>query len=336
MKRLALAVVAVISLVAMSASTALAQWPTSCVELNDIIEAGLGNDENVGIYMRVHGDQAEAVCRSEHRESGFRFGVRPYQLPSKSEPAAYSQAFVERAIHRYDAEDLQATLDYYNSPRSIDGQWYVFIHDDVHDALVANAANPHIVGLAAADIRGPDGFPTGLHIAAVVTDEGAWVDYTWVNPESGASQSKHSWVVRHDGLVFGSGWYEPGPSKSNPAVYTEAVVQRAIDLYAGVGLDVALDYYNTVESVDGPWYVFIVNLDDGLTIGHYRPEIRGRDPGLRVDVTGYFYGDDLLAADEDGRWVDYVFLNPETGEHETKHTWAIRRDGLIFASGWYE
>ena len=51
---------------------------------------------------------------------------------------------------------------------------------------------------------------------------------------------------------------------------------------------------------------------------------------------GYFYGDDLRAADEEGRWVSYVFLNPETGEQQTKHTWAIRHDGLIFASGWYE
>ena len=43
-------------------------WPTTCVELNDIVEAHLGNDQNVGIYQRVFGDQAEARCRSDHRE----------------------------------------------------------------------------------------------------------------------------------------------------------------------------------------------------------------------------------------------------------------------------
>ena len=42
-------------------------------------------------------------------------------------------------------------------------------------------------------------------------------------------------------------------------------------------------------------------------------EIRGRDPRERVDITGYFYGDDLLGAPEEGRWVDYVFLNITTG-----------------------
>ena len=75
---------------------------------------------------------------------------------------------------------------------------------------------------------------------------------------------------------------------------------------------------------------------DGVTISHHNPKFRGRDPSLRVDPTGYFYGDELLAADDDGRWVDYVILNPETGENRQKHTWIIRHDGLLFASGWYE
>ena len=49
MKRLTLAFFAVSVLVGLSVSTALAQWPTNCVELNDVIEAGRGNHENVGI-----------------------------------------------------------------------------------------------------------------------------------------------------------------------------------------------------------------------------------------------------------------------------------------------
>ena len=44
-----------------------AQWPMGCVELNDIVEQHLGNTGNVGIYQRLHGDQAETACRSDHR-----------------------------------------------------------------------------------------------------------------------------------------------------------------------------------------------------------------------------------------------------------------------------
>ena len=53
---------------AVSVSVAAAQWPTTCVELNDIVEAHLGNDNNVGIYQRLFGDQAEQACQNDHRD----------------------------------------------------------------------------------------------------------------------------------------------------------------------------------------------------------------------------------------------------------------------------
>ena len=112
-------------------------------------------------------------------------------------------------------------------------------------------------------------------------------------------------MVEYDGLTFGSGWYERGPSKTDTPAYTRAFVTRAIDLYNAIGREETLAYYNTVESVDGQWYVFIVD-EGGYTISHHNPMFRGRDPALSVDAAGYFYGDDLLGATESGRWVDYV------------------------------
>ena len=65
----AVTVVLAVTLSAFSlASPALAQWPTTCVDLNDIVEAHLGNDNNVGIYQRVFGGQAEQACQNDHRE----------------------------------------------------------------------------------------------------------------------------------------------------------------------------------------------------------------------------------------------------------------------------
>ena len=43
-------------------------WPTTCVELNDIVEGHLGNQGNVGIYQNTFGDQAEAACQNDHRD----------------------------------------------------------------------------------------------------------------------------------------------------------------------------------------------------------------------------------------------------------------------------
>lgn len=49
-------------------SPALAQWPTSCVTLNDIVEADRGKHDNVGKYQRVFGADAEAACQADLRD----------------------------------------------------------------------------------------------------------------------------------------------------------------------------------------------------------------------------------------------------------------------------
>ncbi len=125
------------------------------------------------------------------------------------------------------------------------------------------------------------------------------------------------------------------PTKNEPAAYTQAVVQDAIRLYNSEGRQAAIDHYSSADNVDGQWYVFVIG-GDGYTIAHHNPEIIGRDPALRVDSTGYFYGDEMLSATEAGKWVSYVFTNPDTGEETLKHTWMVRHDGLFFGSGWYE
>ena len=66
MRKLAIAIGTAALAFGMFAYTAAAQWPTTCVELNDQSEAALGNDESVGIYQKVFGENAEAHCRADH------------------------------------------------------------------------------------------------------------------------------------------------------------------------------------------------------------------------------------------------------------------------------
>ncbi len=116
------------------------------------------------------------------------------------------------------------------------------------------------------------------------------------------------------------------PYRSNPAAYTKFFVDSAIARYEADGLDDTLAYYNSDESLDGQWYVFVV-AEDGEVVGHYDPEIRGQNLNgpIGTDATGYVFGPDMLAATEDGKWVSYVFNNPATGELESKHSWVARR-----------
>ena len=131
------------------------------------------------------------------------------------------------------------------------------------------------------------------------------------------------------------------PPKSSPAEYTMYFVDEAIRRYETDGLDATLAHYNSQESVDGQWYVFIIDEND-LVIGHPDPARLGLDVKgpVGTDVNGYNFGPEMLAATEDGKWVSYVYRNPGNqaigvGEFELKNVWVVRRDGLLFASGWY-
>ena len=296
-------------------------------------------DEDGAWFSYTYPNPSSGSVETKHswvvKHDGLVFGSGWYESgPRRSDAPAYTQSIVRQALNLYDAVGLDATVRYYNTKESVDGQWYTFIIDQ-DNVMRAHAANPDLVDRPASVAVGPNGYPAGDAVVAVADEDGEWFSYTYTNPSSGAVETKHSWMVEHDGLVFGSGWYESGPRKSDAPAYTRSFVSQALNLYDALGREAAVDYYTSKESVDGPWYVFIVD-ENGYTIAHHNPIFLGRDPSLRVDATGYFYGDDLLGATEEGRWVDYVLLNPDTGDDRQKHTWAVRHDGLIFASGWYE
>ena len=92
-------------------------------------------------------------------------------------------------------------------------QWYVFIIDE-NQTIIAHAPAPDLVGKHVSQALGPNSYPTGSAVAASADQDGAWFDYTYANPASGVVETKHSWMVIHDGITFGSGWYERGPGKS--------------------------------------------------------------------------------------------------------------------------
>jgi hypothetical protein len=250
---------------------------------------------------------------------------------------------VEQAIQRYESEGRDATVAYYSSPESVDGEWYVFIFDE-NERTIAHP-NPDILGTS---LRGPAGVDIAgyRHGEAVAgaSEDGLWVDYIYLNLANGNQEYKHTWAVRHDGLIFASGWYEvfpklgSGVTKAEPAEYTVAMVDKAVRYYYQAhGREKTVAYYNTPESVDGDWYVFIINEDDEV-IANANPDLVGQDlkGDLGIDATGHRYSDLLPSATEEGLWVDYVFDNPNTGEEQTKRSWVIRHDGVLIGSGWYE
>ena len=77
------------------ASADIGGWPTTCVDLNDIVERHLGNDHNVGIYQGTLGNGAESGCQLDHRDdvrATFAW-AQPRTVPGPA-PRSPSEAFL--------------------------------------------------------------------------------------------------------------------------------------------------------------------------------------------------------------------------------------------------
>ena len=254
-------------------------------------------------------------------------------VPSRSAPADYTRHVVANAIARYEAQGLDATLAHYNSPQSVDGQWYVFIIDE--NDLVIGHPDPERLGL---DLKGwvgtdANGYEFGPEMLSA-TEEGKWVSYVYRNPESGGIgtgdfELKNAWVMKHDGLLFGSGWYIDADEFTRMLVfvavekYREAGLAGTIAYFASpgsalAGLEEAIAYYNAAETVDGQWFAFIGG-PDGTIVGHSDVTLIGGDV---EDLLGGVV--DLPTAEGEGIWV----------ESESLRVFVAGTDGYVFGSGW--
>ena len=267
-------------------------------------------------------------------------------VPPRSAPAEYTRFVVDGAIGRYETGGLDATLAHYNRPESVDGQWYVFIVDE----------NDEVIGHYDADRRGLDlkgwvgtdanGYEFGPEMLST-TEAGKWVTYVYKNPATGDVgsgdfgdlQLKNAWVVRHDGLLFGSGWYVDADAMAVSLVTAAADTFASVGLagtvayFAGgesptAGLAEAIDYYNNAENVAGEWFAFIAD-GDGTVVAHYDPANLGKS----LDE---LFGEDTIEATAAGNWVTAESTDPDTGPVESLRVWVLESDGMTFGSGWYD
>lgn len=267
--------------------------------------------------------------------------------PPKTERDAYTKWYVQQAVDRYEESGAQAMIDYYNNEAGADDQWYMFVMDADTGRLVVHATIPSRIGNNSGESVDITGYAYGRDIKAS-DEQGHWVDYVFYNPQTDDGGTKHTWAVRRDDLIFASGWYEdsypsPAPTKAEPGSYTQAFVEDAVWFYESNGRGALIEHFNDPDStdpasLDEQWYVFVTDLD-GVVLAHPTvPENVGMTLHEILGATpeGLASADEMIAATETGKWVDYTYVNPQSGNWETKHTWIVKRDDTLIASGWYE
>ena len=291
---------------------------------------GGGDGQSSGAESRV----PEASEDSTGREGGED------PAPRKAHAAAYTRYFVESAIAKYDAEGLDATLAHYNDPASVDGQWYVFIVDS--DGELIGHYDPERIGLNVNGWVGTDinGYKFGPEILSA-DENGKWVPYFYENPVGdplGDFELKNAWVVRHDGLLFGSGWYV-NSEQFLPALIGEAAdrfrvggLEEILAFYndpqgISAGLIPTVEYYNSTDALDRYFSGFIAAAD-GEILTHFDPTIIGTD-------IEDLLGPAVRNATAQGTWITADDNGTEAGTPESMRIWVVDVDGTLIGAGWY-
>ena len=295
----------------------------SRAEVEEIVRDELADMPAPAAESGVTAEEAERIAR----------GVVA-SIPPRSAPAEYTQFFVDNAISHYETQGLDATLAHYNRQESIDGQWYVFIIDE-NDLLIAHP-DPGRLGL---DVKGWVGVDANRYRFGPemlsATEDGKWVSHVYRNPEigglgsdtTGSMELKNVWVVKHDGMLFASGWYINADEFTKFLVATAARVFREVGLEGTIayfarpeivfgGLAAVIAYYNSSENVEGDWFAFVAD-ESGTVIDHYRKDMIGKS---LEDVLGT----DKFEATAEGNWVTT----------EDLRVWVLSQDGMTFGAGW--
>lgn len=301
-------------------------------ELRTAIREVVESVVTAGASSHRSGDDAASDPEGEHEAA-----------PPKSNPMAYTRWFVDAAIARYDADGLASALAHYNDPDSVDEQWYVFIVD--RNAEVIGHYDPQRLGLNLLGFAGTDinGYKFGPEMLAA-DETGRWVPYVYVNPAEGtldnesAFELKNAWVVRHDGLLFGSGWYI-NSDEFLPALISEASEHfRAGGLEAilafyndpygiSAGLIPTVEYYNRTETLDGYFSGFVA-APDGDILAHFDSSLIGTD-------IEDLLGPAVRKATAEGIWLTAVDNPADVAGPESMRIWVVDVNGTLIGGGWY-
>ncbi len=180
--------------------------------------------------------------------------------------------------------------------------------------------NPELVGTNLLTIVDSTGYRSGEAISTT-TEQGQWFTYSGHNYETGQQARKHAWAIRHDGLIFGSGWHESGATMSadDPITASEAtdritlrafvedvkVYQESITTVTGIAR--LRDFFRSEGRYkSGSIFLMTMTRNGNILIHGHDPTSENKNIADVKDELGRPVGMELLAAAEQGGgFVDY-------------------------------
>ena len=255
-------------------------------------------------------------------------GVVVVEQDTMPEPAGIAQddvpepvRVVEDLIAMYDM-DGAAAFDAVNAMLS-EGIYPFAINAETM-TVVAEGAFPQAVGLPATFLHDADRPLTDI-LSELETLDGTWAKYAFLNPLTASYEDKTSYLVLHDGHIFGSGYY------SSPDSGATDTVDAMLRLYGVAGEDAFADVVSVpTDAFNVP---FILNADTLDIVAHADPNLSGGDVRDAISSgRSLEFVSDML--DRHGSlWLSYPSADPAPGAEYTR-AYMVLRDGYVFASGY--
>lgn len=155
--------------------------------------------------------------------------------------------------------------------------------------------------------------------------DGAWIEHSYLDPETADDLLTRSWVVPHDEYLFAAGYVMPAPNR------ILEIVEESIAAYDARG-ELAFESINASPSVN-PHYPLIIDAGTMEVVAHGAfPKLVGTEfAGIGIPAAS------LVEELEDlqGVWVYTTVTNPENGEDSQKRSWLVLHEGYLFSSGYY-
>ena len=248
-----------------------------------------------------------------------------------SVPDADTQSVVDYAVFIYESnKENDAWIDIITPEETvITDDLYPFVINATSWTRLADGVVPDRVGKAETILDASARSVEDV-LADLEANGSTWVTYPFHNPATGTEQLKRTYLQLRDGLVFGSGYYILDTQ-------VQAIAYNQILEYGHAGRDAAFADINTVPDEPVSTYVFVADPETGtVQAQNVNPDLIGATSDWESINSDLPAADILERADaEGGAWASYAFTNPVTGEMESKRTWLIMHDGLVFGSGYY-
>ena len=259
---------------------------------------------------------------------GLVFGSGYYILDSQVQAVTFS------SVLQYEDKGKDAAIAAFDATPDEPLATYLFVVDPQTGTTLAQSVNPNLIGQVADWGAITEVLATQDIIDAISRGTGTWVAYNHINPVTSNEETKRTWLVMHDGLIFGSGYYSSNIPESDVIFAVSSTIRtyesnRADDAWIDV---ITFDEPITTDAL----YPFVINATSWTRLADGVVPARVGQPETILDTSSRSVTDVLDELEARGSvWVTYTFHNPAAGVEQIKRSYLQLHDGLVFGSGYY-